>query len=294
MKMDAVTISQTDVRKLLGAASADAALLYIFLKSGNSMEHAESELHMNSTRVSCAAATLRQLGLYSEEKAIHILVGERPNYSEQDVLEAADTDVSFRALCGEVQRLLGRTLNTEELKILLSFIRYLGLPTEVVSVLVCYCKDRARQRGSLRNPSLRTIEKEAYAWAERGIDNLEEAAAFIQTQNVRNSRLSKLMGILQIRGRSLTAAEERYANSWLELGFEDDVIAMAYERTCLNTGGLNWAYMNKILQRWHEAGLHTADQVRTGDRKPGTASQSGQRQLDADEIAAIQRMMKEG
>ena len=32
MKMDAVTISQTDVRKLLGAASADAALLYIFLK----------------------------------------------------------------------------------------------------------------------------------------------------------------------------------------------------------------------------------------------------------------------
>ena len=187
---------------------------------------------------------------------------------------------------------MGRPLNTEEMKILLGFIRYLGLPADVISVLVCYCKERARQRGSLRNPSLRTIEKEAYAWAEQGIDTMEEAAAYIQAQNVRNSRMHRLMEILQIRGRNLTAAEERYARNWLEMGFDDETIGMAYERTCLNTGGLNWAYMNKILQRWHEAGLHTADAVRGGDRKPGTGAQAGQRQLDADEIAAIHKMMQ--
>ena len=293
MNIEAVMIDRTDVRKLLGAASADAALLYIFLKAGGEMAGAEKELNMNPGRVGCAAATLRQLGLWCDDKPCRIQPGERPSYTERDVLEAADTDTSFRALCGEVQRLLGRNLNTEELKILLGFIRYLGLPAEVISVLVCYCRDRARQRGSLRNPSLRTIEKEAYAWAERGIDNLEEAAAFIQSQNVRNSRLSRLMGILQIRGRSLTAAEERYAGNWLKMGFDEEVISMAYERTCLNTGGLNWNYMNKILQRWHEAGLHTAEAVRSGDRKPGSGTPGGQRQLDADEIAAIQRMMRE-
>ena len=97
-----------------------------------------------------------------------------------------DADTDFRGLYGEVQRLLGRTLNTEELKILLGFVRYLGLPGDVISVLICYCKERARQRGSIRNPSLRTVEKEAYAWAERGIDTVEEAAAFISAQNVRN------------------------------------------------------------------------------------------------------------
>lgn len=294
MNIESMKLDQTDVRKLLGAASADAALLYIFLKAGNPLQNAEDELNMNAGRVACAGATLRQLGLWSEEKPCRIQAGERPSYSERDVLEASDGDASFRALCGEVQRLMGRNLNTEELKILLSFVRYLGLPTEVVSVLVCYCKDRARQRGSLRNPSLRTIEKEAYLWAEQGIDNLEEAAAFIQTQNVRNSRLSRLMNILQIKGRALTAGEERYAASWLDMGFEDEAIAMAYERTCLNTGGLNWNYMNKILQRWNEAGLHSAEAVRTGDRKPGSASQSGQRELDADEIAAIQRLLQEG
>ena len=294
MNTDAVMIESGDVRKLLSAASADACLLYIYLKAGNDPAGAEEALQMSGTRLSCAGATLRQLGLWTAEKNAPILAGERPSYSERDVLEASDTETSFRSLCGEVQRLMGRNLNTEELKILLGFVRYLGLPADVISVLVCYCKDRARQRGNLRSPSLRTIEKEAYAWAERGIDTMEEAAAFIQTQNVKNSRMSRLMHQLQIRGRSLTAAEERYASAWLDMGFDDEAIEMAYERTCLNTGGLSWAYMNKILQRWNEAGLKTAEAIRSRDRKPGTGAPKGERQLDADEQAAIARMLREG
>ena len=294
MNMESVIFDAAEVRKLLGAASADGALLYIYLKAGNLPDNAAQVLNMSEARFNCAMATLRQLGLWQEEKQQRILAGERPVYSERDVLEADSSDGEFKALRGEVERLLGRNLNTEELKILLGFIRYLGLPVDVISVLICYCKDQARQRGSLRNPSLRTIEKEAYAWAEQGIDNLEEAAAFIQARNMRNSRMSRLKDQLQIRGRNLTAAEERYAQSWLEMGFVDEVIAMAYERTCLNTGSLKWPYMDKILQRWHEAGLHTAEAVRNGDRKPGTAMPQGQRQLDADEQAAIQRMLREG
>lgn len=294
MNIESVNFDTAEVRKLLGAASADGALLYIYLKAGNLPDHAAQLLNLSEARFNCAMATLRQLGLWQEEKQQRILAGERPVYSERDVLEADSSDVEFKALRGEVERLLGRNLNTEELKILLGFIRYLGLPADVISVLICYCKDRARQRGSLRNPSLRTIEKEAYAWAEQGIDNLEEAAAFIQAQNVRNSRMSRLQNQLQIRGRNLTAAEERYARSWLEMGFEDEVITMAYERTCLNTGSLKWPYMDRILQRWHEAGLHTADAVKNGDRKPGSAAPQGQRQLDADEQAAIARILREG
>jgi len=293
MMTQAVNISQTDMRKLLSAGSGDAALLYLYLCGGNRPENAEADLQMTPSRLSCAGATLRQLGLMADDRVSHIAPGERPSYSETDVLNAMDTDISFRALYGEVQRLLGRSLNTEELKILLGFIRYLGFGPEVISVLVCYCKERARQRGSLRNPSLRTIEKEAYAWAERGIDTVEEAAAFIQAQNVRNSRLSKLMQLLQIRGRSLTAAEERYAQSWLDMGMEEELISMAYERTCLNTGGLNWAYMNKILQRWHEQGLRTAEEVRSGDRKGGTPK-GASGELGAAELEAIQRVLREG
>ena len=102
--------------------------------------------------------------------------------------------------------------------------------------------------------------------------------------------LTVIAELLQIRGRTLTQAEERYANAWLEMGLADEVIALAYERTCLNTGGMSWPYMNKILTRWNEAGLKTAQQVKGGDTKQAP---SGKRQLDSDEIAAIRRMMQE-
>lgn len=293
MQMEFLTIEEAVVRKLLGAASGDAALLYLYIHSGAEIAAAEKALGFTQTRMSCAAATLRQLGLWPEERKTPILPGERPSYSEKDVLDAMDGDKSFRLLYGEVQRLMGRSLNTEELKILLSFVRYLGLPSEVISVLVSYCKERARRRGSLRNPSLRTIEKEAYSWAEQGIDTLEEAAAYIHNQSVRNSKLQQLMAQLQIRGRSLTQAEEKYASSWLEMGFEDGVIALAYEKTCVNTGGLSWPYMNKILNSWHTAGYKTAEQIRNGDRKKDVPK-GASGELGEAEMEAIRRLLQEG
>lgn len=290
--MNELHIPVAHVHKLLCAKNPDCALLYLYLTAGNSAETAEQALQMTQTRVSSALAMLRQLGLWEEKKNTPVFSGERPAYSEKDVLSAMDADKSFQALYGEIQRVLGRTLNTEELKILLGFTRYLGLPAEVISVLVCYCKERARAKGSLRNPSLRTIEKEAYYWAEQGIDTMEEAVAFIQNQNIRNSQLGHLKELLQIRGRNLTPGEEKYAKSWLEMGFEDGVLALAYDRTCLNTGGLSWAYMNKILTRWQQAGLYTLEQVKNGEKKPapkGATGKMGQAELDA-----IAKLLKEG
>lgn len=293
MNVESLQIPQTDVQKLLGAASGDAALLYIYLKSSNDPAGAVAALRMNEARFSCAAATLRQLGLWQETPKSVLLGGEPPVYTEQDVLNAG-TDPNFRRLSGEVQRRMGRVLTTEELKILLSLVRYLGLPEDVICVLVSFCQERARLRGNLRNPALRTIEKEAYAWAEQGIDTLEAAAAFIHRQNVLRSRMAGLMRILQIHGRSLTPAEEKYAQQWLDLGMDDEMLAMAYERTCLNTGGLSWAYMHKILLRWKESGFKTAEDVRSGDQKSSSAQKQGDRKLDRDELAAIERMLQEG
>ena len=293
MMTESVAISQMDMRKLLSAANPDGTLLYIYLQSGNGLETAEKDLNLNASRVSCAAAVLRQLGLLADQRRTQIAPGERPAYTDEDVCRMMDYDPAFRRLYEEVQRLLGRTLNTEEIKILLGFVHYLGLDYDVISILVSYCKARAERKGRKRRIGLRVIEQEAYAWAERGIDTLEEAAAFIQMQNQRESRIGRLKQVLQIYGRNLTAAEERYANSWLDMGMEEDAVAVAYERTCLNTGGLNWAYMNKILQRWHAQNLHTAEEVRSGDQRGG-APKGASGQLGQAEEEFIQRVLREG
>ena len=292
MNATQLQIKQADVHKLLCAASGDAVLLYLYIRSGNHPDQAASALNLNESRLTMATATLRQLGLWPQNNPRPILAGERPRYTETDVTTAMHTDLDFKALRDEIERLLGKALATEELKILLGFVRYLGMSAEVICVLVCYCKERARRMGKQRLPSLRTIEKEAYVWAEQGIDTMEEAAAYIQRMNVRQSRLARIMEIMQIRGRNLTPGEEKYAKQWLEWGFGDDAITMAYERTCLNTGGLNWAYMNKIISRWQAQGLLSAEQIRTGDQRKQSAPTA--RTLDDDEKAALAALMQEG
>ena len=290
MRISQVNIEKLDAEKLLSAGSPDGVLLYLYLQCGNSLDTAVEDLHMSQSRLQCAAATLRQMGLCLEEKPHAPIAGAPPRYTEEDIL-ATREDAEFMSLRGELERLLGKVLTTEELKILLGMVRYLGMPTEVIFMLVCYCRERARQKGRLRLPSLHSIEKTAYEWAEQGIDSVEEAAAFIQKQNLRDSRIERLKAILQIRGRSLTQGEKKYAEAWLEMGFAEDALALAYERTCLNTGGLSWVYMNKILQNWHAAGYHTARQVSEGDkRKPpkGASGQLGQAELDN-----IARVLKE-
>ena len=286
-----IRIDQADVRKLLGAASGDAALLYLYLQSGNDPQQASKQLHMNESRISCALATLRQLGLWQQERKT-VLPGECPTYTERDVITAMDTDRDFRALYGEIQRVLGRNLNTEELKIILGFERYLGLSPEVICLLVGYCKERARSKGNTRNPSLRTIEKEAYAWAEQGIDTMEEAAAFIQRQNHRKSQLEQLKRAMQIYDRLLTPTEEKFAREWLEMGFDVDAIAIAHDRTCVNAGGRNWAYTNRILTRWHAENIHTAQQIEERDKKP-SVPKGATGQLGAAELENIRRLMQE-
>ena len=119
---------------------------------------------------------------------------------------------------------------------------------------------------------------------------MEEAAAYVQQQSQRFSQVGRNMEALQNRGRNLTAPEKRYMKQWLEMGFDEETIGLAYERSCLHTGGLAWPYMNKILTSWHEQGLHTAQEIR-GERKP-TVPKGASGELGDAELAAIQSLMK--
>ena len=46
MLTEPVKISQTDMKKLLSAASPDASLLYLYIQSGNTAESAEKDLNL--------------------------------------------------------------------------------------------------------------------------------------------------------------------------------------------------------------------------------------------------------
>ena len=50
MKIDSLHIESGDLRRLFGAASADAALLYLYIQCGNDPGSAPGELQMTNSR----------------------------------------------------------------------------------------------------------------------------------------------------------------------------------------------------------------------------------------------------
>ncbi len=269
-------IPEQDWRRLLAAASGDAALLYLFLRTGGNPDQAEEALRLSQSRMECAAAALKQMGLWPETPKV-LRPAQPPTYTEADLLRAEE-EGHFPQLLGEAQRRLGKVLSTEETKVLLSIYDYLGLPAEVISILLSYCIQRAHARGSLRTPSMHAIEREAYHWADLGIDTMEEAAAYMQLQLDRQSKAAQVKKVLQLGERKLTPGEEKLVLQWLDWGFGPAEVSKAYEKTCMNTGGLKWPYLNSILKSWHTQGLHTVAAIDAGDKAPGAPSQKNQAQ----------------
>lgn len=265
--MQGVTLTSEELRKLLSCGCPDAVALYLYRKAENPLETALDALHFTVPQMVGATDCLRQLGLWDTQTRT-APQPERPTYTDDDLREAMRSNrTKFSKLVGEAQRRLGRTLSTEELKTLLSLTDYLRLPTDVIGLLLAYCVERNRRR-DVRPPSMRTIEKEAYHWADENIDNLETASYYVQTQLQIHTRVQQLRLLMQIDHRRLTQTEEQYLASWVKMGFNNAAIQLAYERTCVSTGGLKWAYMNSILKSWHEKNLHTPAQIKNGDTMP--------------------------
>lgn len=282
-------IPERDWRKLLAAAGGDSTLLYLYLRAGGSESQALNALRLTPERMESAVTFLKQAGLWMEQPKI-LRPAQPPTYTEADLMRAQN-DEQFPRVLGEAQRRLGRVLSTEECKVLLSIYEYLGMSEEVVSILICYCIQRARARGNSKNPSMHTIEREAYHWADLGIDTMEEAASYMQMQLERQSKLGKLRDVLQLDGRRLTSGEEKFILQWIDWGFGADVVKKAYEKTCMNTGGLKWPYLNSILKSWHTQGLHTVAAIDAGDKPPAAATAANQ--MGELEIAAIKRIMEQ-
>lgn len=285
--MQSVTLTTEETRKLLSCSCPDAVALYLYRKAQQPLETALDALHFTVPQMVAATDCLRQLGLW-ETASRPALQPEKPVYTDADLREAMkDNKAAFSKLVGEAQRRLGRTLSTEELKTLLSFTDYLRLPPEVVGILLTYCIERNRRKG-IRAPSMRTIEKEAYHWADEGIDTLEAACFHVEAQRRLFTRMQQLRLLLGLDSRRLTADEERYLSTWISMGFPDESINLAYERTCNQTGAFKWAYMNSILKSWHEKQLHTPQEIAEGDTAPATRRRGGYQQ-HGDKLSPLAR-----
>lgn len=261
--------------RLIGRGDGDAALLYLCLlraDRGVTAQELQRKLKWSQLRLHAAETALQELGLIDRppEQKPPEPAQERSVYTADDLTDLLTGDAGFRMLVPQTEEKLGKRLKTADLQILAGLYDDLGLPADVIYLLVCHCVARSEERyGPGRRPTLRQIEKEGYHWAQRGLFDQESASRYLRDWNVRRSAMSRYMQVLGLGDRRPVESEERYITDWMDKGFPPETVALAYDKTVFYKKELNWRYLNGILRRWHENGWHTEEEVRQGDsRKP--------------------------
>lgn len=269
---ESVTLTGQAARRLLERGNSDAALLYLgLLQSHGTVQPRElaKGFHWDLARAETAERVLRELGLIAPagEDLPAEPADERPSYGSGEITAQLEGREEFRSLTHEVEKRLGKRLSTPDIGVLLELNDYLGLPADVIYLLVCHCLERVQRRfGPGRRPGMKQIQKEGYIWARKGIDSQAAAADYLKTYAQRQAALPQYMRALQLGDREPVRSEEKYLLAWEEMGFPPETVALAYEKTVMKCHELRWAYLNAILKRWHEAGMHTLDEVLEKDK----------------------------
>ena len=301
---EGVVVSGQAARRLVEGGDGDAALLYIaVLRNRGNMDEGKlaGQLGWPEGRLRQALGSLVRQGLAAPPA--REAAADDPPRREEDRTEYTRADMAralegaeFAGLTSAVEEKLGKKLTTPDLAVLLGLYDHLGLPADVIFLLVGFCAERTAARyGPGRRPTLRQIEKEGYTWARLGLMNQESAAGYIKKCQRRREALPQLMSLLRLGDRAPSPGEEAYLLSWNDMGFENEVIELAYDKTILKCKELKWPYMNKILCSWHQKGLHTLAEVKAGDRPAGVKTGSGappRRAPGPEEQAAVRADME--
>lgn len=207
-----------------------------------------------------------------EEKVASCRTQSRPSYTMAEIDGVAARNKAISGLFYQAETVLQKVLTQSDMEMLYSFVDWLGLPVEVVTMLLSYGVKKGKT-------GRRYLETVAMDWAERGIDTFEAAEAHVMELEERDSIERKICGMLGIFDRALTGTEKKYIKQWADTpGLSLDLVPLAYDRTVSRTGKLSYSYMNKILLSWVEEGLTTQKQVEEREEafRNGTPAKTGQ------------------
>ena len=291
---ETVTLTGQTVDKLIRAGDGDAALLYLYiLKTQGQKTSSEAAIALDKSKgwVSSAMAVLSRIGLvqldtgtggsagaaYNDGTGIKEsnLSKEPRQYTEQEVIKEILSGSDFSIVIEETQRRFGRKLTSDDMIRLFGIYDDLRLPPEVILLLITHCITESRKTGNGRLPGVRYIEKAAYDWEREGIYSLEKAEEYLKALEERKSIRGEIKKILQTGDREFSSTQKEYIDRWLDMGFKPDVIAVAYDKTMINTGKMAWRYMDTILANWHSKGLRTVQDVKEKDSSLRNRSADG-------------------
>ena len=181
----------------------------------------------------------------------------KPVYDPAEIDRIRQRDDQISELLKTAEMLLKKPLSANDISTIVSFYDWLGLPIDVIYVLLSYCGGQGK--------STRYMEKVAVDWADKGISDQDAAEDYL---NLYVNQYKKIMRFYGISDRSPSEEEQGYMSSWLKkLNMPLDIIKEACSRTIKNTGKASFAYTNTILNDWHNAGVQSLGRIKQLDEE---------------------------
>ena len=267
-----VILSPKALRRLLDRGDGDAALLYLALlrhQGALPPKALTKEMRWEPSRMDAAERVLCELELVTpdSEPPDDAPEPEEETYRQDEIAFQLEHNADFRQLLAQVESRLGKRLSPNALSKLLGLLNTVGLPSDVIYILVNHCAERyAVLHGEGRMPDMAYIARVGVKWYNMGIDTQAAAADYLKRYAKREGDCADYMRVLNLGDRAPGKLEEKYLIIWSEWGFPPDTVAMAYEKTLLNCHEFKWPYCNKILRRWHESGWHSVSEIEKEDK----------------------------
>lgn len=165
------------------------------------------------------------------------------------------------ALYNEAQLKFGKTIGYDTQAKLLMIYDHYGLPVEIILTIIEYAVSQGKT-------SIKYIETVAKDWASKNIVTLEDADAYIKNIQAEDKLWNKFSSAWP--GEKLLFTDKRmaYLRRWhLEWGQSLELIYFAAEEMINRTNKISFAYMDKILESWHEQRFKSPVEVMQASKK---------------------------
>ncbi|WP_028510775.1 DnaD domain protein [Ruminococcus sp. NK3A76] len=203
-------------------------------------------------------------------------------YTPREIAAKIEQDNALNGLMQSMEQLMGRQLTHSNVGDVLEMYEHLELDPASILMIAEYCKSLDKCRTAY-------ILRVAQEWFDEGISEFDAVERKIINLGRYNSFEAKIKRLIGLDGAA-TKKQRTYIASWQDMGFDFDMVRLAYEQNIDNTGKLSFPYMDKILHGWQEKGIHTPAQAEQAGKKFREEKKPGQDGgITAGDVAEFER-----
>ncbi|GMQ57513.1 DnaD domain protein [Vallitalea sediminicola] len=211
----------------------------------------------NINSIDTIVDTHQETAATSKQLEARINVSTKPQY-KMDEITTFMSRQNYKQLIYITQKYLGKMLTQQDVNTLIGFNDWLGLPFEVIELLIEYCV-------SNNHRNMNYIEKVAINWADEGINTIAKAENRIETFN---SNYFKILKSLGIGDRNPTPKQITYMKRWLnDYNLSIEIIIEACNRTMETINQPQFSYIDAIVKNWHKSNVKTLKNITDLDEK---------------------------